>query len=234
MARDRREAVQDKKGGRIIYKGLWTKEEDDNLRKLVAGMKELPSNKIWVSIGEAMKQRNGKQCRERWLNHLSPDIRKGVWSEVRHPTCHTIVGGNLGVACSWRNGRSRRPTRSWATSGLRSPNCCQAGPTTGAATCHCLPGELWACVTQAGCVLTAPGLCLVMQRQEPLELGAEAAGAAQQQNRGSQGQGQGCGPAITRLVVAWPTAAAAAAATAAQDVSEPSIRRIGVDEAGAG
>eukprot|EP01047_Picozoa_sp_COSAG01_P052226 COSAG01_NODE_5473_length_4237_cov_4.988400_1_plen_29_part_10 len=29
MARDRREAVQDKKGGRIIYKGLWTKEEDD-------------------------------------------------------------------------------------------------------------------------------------------------------------------------------------------------------------
>jgi hypothetical protein len=95
MARDRREAVQDKKGGRIIYKGLWTKEEDDNLRKLVAGMKELPSNKIWVSIGEAMKQRNGKQCRERWLNHLSPDIRKGVWSEVRHPTCHTIVGGNL-------------------------------------------------------------------------------------------------------------------------------------------
>ena len=28
-----------------------------------------------------MQQRNGKQCRERWLNHLSPHIRKGLWSE---------------------------------------------------------------------------------------------------------------------------------------------------------
>ena len=82
MVRDRREAVEDTKKGRIIYKGLWTAEEDEMLRGLVAGMNELPTNKIWVSIGEAMKQRNGKQCRERWLNHLSPDIRKGVWSEV--------------------------------------------------------------------------------------------------------------------------------------------------------
>jgi hypothetical protein len=28
-----------------------------------------------------MDNRNGKQCRERWLNHLSTGIRKGLWSD---------------------------------------------------------------------------------------------------------------------------------------------------------
>jgi hypothetical protein len=29
-----------------------------------------------------MENRNGKQCRERWLNHLNSGIRKGLWSEA--------------------------------------------------------------------------------------------------------------------------------------------------------
>ena len=41
-APDRRQAVEDKKKGRIIYKGLWTDEEDQMLRSLVAKMADLP------------------------------------------------------------------------------------------------------------------------------------------------------------------------------------------------
>jgi hypothetical protein len=41
-APDRRVSVEDKKKGRIIYKGLWTDEEDDMLRSLVSKMADLP------------------------------------------------------------------------------------------------------------------------------------------------------------------------------------------------
>ena len=70
--------VEDKKNN--CYKGPWTEEEDALLRSLLASSSGLPKNKLWVEIGQAMKQRNGKQCRERWLNHLNPRVRKGEWS----------------------------------------------------------------------------------------------------------------------------------------------------------
>eukprot|EP01050_Picozoa_sp_SAG11_P004466 SAG11_NODE_286_length_11220_cov_11.922399_1_plen_155_part_00 len=58
-------------------KGPWTAEEDELLKKLV----EEHSPSKWSLIASHMENRNGKQCRERWLNHLSAGIRKGVWSE---------------------------------------------------------------------------------------------------------------------------------------------------------
>ncbi|CAI9779112.1 unnamed protein product [Fraxinus pennsylvanica] len=35
----------------------------------------------WAVIAEKLEGRAGKQCRERWLNHLRHDIKKDVWSE---------------------------------------------------------------------------------------------------------------------------------------------------------
>ena len=32
-------------------------------------------------ISEMLPGRTGKQCRERWLNHLGDGIKKGQWSE---------------------------------------------------------------------------------------------------------------------------------------------------------
>jgi Myb-like DNA-binding domain len=38
----------------------------------------------WTKIGEVFGERNGKQCRERWYNHLDPAVNKGEWTvEVR-------------------------------------------------------------------------------------------------------------------------------------------------------
>lgn len=64
-----------------VAKGLWTDEEDASLRQLVEEFSELGKNKMWVEIGNRMPERNGKQCRERWVNHLDPRIRKGLWSD---------------------------------------------------------------------------------------------------------------------------------------------------------
>lgn len=75
-----------------IIKGAWTSEEDTKLRALVAqhGSEKwvrcpTPSRPVLaylqeayrsvrsqVVISEEMRTRTGKQCRERWHNHLDP------------------------------------------------------------------------------------------------------------------------------------------------------------------
>lgn len=35
----------------------------------------------WTAIAEHLPGRIGKQCRERWHNHLNPDIKKIPWSD---------------------------------------------------------------------------------------------------------------------------------------------------------
>ncbi len=59
-----------------LVKGAWTKEEDDVLCQLVK--QQGPKN--WSSIATHLNGRIGKQCRERWYNHLDPAIRKDPWT----------------------------------------------------------------------------------------------------------------------------------------------------------
>ncbi|KAK7321343.1 hypothetical protein VNO77_31895 [Canavalia gladiata] len=58
-------------------KGQWNREED---RKLIRLVKQYGDRK-WAEIAEKLEGRVGKQCRERWNNHLRPDIKKDSWSE---------------------------------------------------------------------------------------------------------------------------------------------------------
>ena len=37
--------------------------------------------KNWSFIASKLNGRIGKQCRERWHNHLNPDIKNGKWSQ---------------------------------------------------------------------------------------------------------------------------------------------------------
>ncbi|GAA5869062.1 hypothetical protein JCM8547_008689 [Rhodosporidiobolus lusitaniae] len=57
-------------------KGPWTQEQDDKLRALVARY----GSEKWVIIAGEMGTRSGKQCRERWHNHLDPSINKSDWT----------------------------------------------------------------------------------------------------------------------------------------------------------
>ncbi|KAI3988868.1 hypothetical protein MKX01_016439 [Papaver californicum] len=60
-----------------LIKGQWTDEED---RLLVDLVKQYGERK-WAQIAQKLLGRAGKQCRERWHNHLRPDIKKDIWSE---------------------------------------------------------------------------------------------------------------------------------------------------------
>ncbi|XP_058227370.1 transcription factor MYB98-like [Rhododendron vialii] len=58
-------------------KGQWTIEED----RLLVHLVEKHGIRKWSQIAQMLKGRIGKQCRERWHNHLRPDIKKDIWSE---------------------------------------------------------------------------------------------------------------------------------------------------------
>ncbi|XP_052802522.1 myb-related protein A-like [Mya arenaria] len=60
-----------------LIKGAWTKEEDDQVVALVRQF----GPKKWTAISKYLVGRTGKQCRERWHNHLNPAIKKCAWSE---------------------------------------------------------------------------------------------------------------------------------------------------------
>jgi hypothetical protein len=60
-----------------LTKGPWTEEED----RLVVELVEKHGAKKWSLIAQNLPGRIGKQCRERWHNHLNPEINKSAWSE---------------------------------------------------------------------------------------------------------------------------------------------------------
>ena len=64
------------KGGFI--KGQWTRDEDE---KVIAYVQKF-GTKQWARIAQVLPGRKGKQCRERWHNHLNPDINKEAWSAL--------------------------------------------------------------------------------------------------------------------------------------------------------
>ena len=55
----------------------FTSAEDKMLRKLVSSY----GTDNWKKIASMMEERNSRQCRERWLNYLSPKLNKSKWTE---------------------------------------------------------------------------------------------------------------------------------------------------------
>ncbi|KAJ8617625.1 hypothetical protein MRB53_013811 [Persea americana] len=58
-------------------KGQWTIEED----RLLVHLVDKYGIRKWSHIAQMLRGRIGKQCRERWHNHLRPNIKKDTWSE---------------------------------------------------------------------------------------------------------------------------------------------------------
>jgi myb proto-oncogene protein len=67
-----------------LVKGPWTKEEDDQVVDLVRKY----GPKQWTLIAKHLKSRTGKQCRERWHNHLNPEIKKNSWTKEEEKIIH--------------------------------------------------------------------------------------------------------------------------------------------------
>lgn len=55
----------------------WTPEEDALLINIVNSSNSLD----WEVISSKMFKRNARQCKERWLYYLCPEVNNGVWSK---------------------------------------------------------------------------------------------------------------------------------------------------------
>lgn len=60
-----------------MRKGAWTVEEDDRLRKAVAGY-----GVSWMQVATAIPGRTNDQCRERWTQHVNVAAGKIVWTDT--------------------------------------------------------------------------------------------------------------------------------------------------------
>ncbi|KAF3441294.1 hypothetical protein FNV43_RR15207 [Rhamnella rubrinervis] len=88
-----------------LVKGPWTKEEDDQIIEMV----EKWGNKKWSEIAKYLPGRIGKQCRERWHNHLNPDIKKTAWTKEEELTlieAHNIYGNKWAEIAKILHGRT--------------------------------------------------------------------------------------------------------------------------------
>ena len=72
QCKERWKLIKDK-----TVKGPWSEHEDNLLKALVNRL----GPKKWSNIANYVPGRKGKQCRERWLNHLDPTLKKSAWTE---------------------------------------------------------------------------------------------------------------------------------------------------------
>ena len=69
----------------------WTDAEDCTLTALVRRF----GCRKWSEVARGLGKRTGKQCRERWNNHVRPDIKRGAWTEAEElllVDAHTKLG----------------------------------------------------------------------------------------------------------------------------------------------
>lgn len=62
----------------------------------------------WSLIANALPGRIGKQCRERWHNHLNPGIKKEGWSAEEDQiilTLHASLGSQWALMTKYLPGR---------------------------------------------------------------------------------------------------------------------------------
>lgn len=102
----------------------WSGKEDETMRILV----EENGTKQWTVIADKLNKfyphncRTGKQCRERWHNHLNPGINKETWSlqeEITLFSYHSKLGNKWAEISNYLPGRTDNSIKNHFYSTLR-------------------------------------------------------------------------------------------------------------------
>jgi hypothetical protein len=89
---------------KVNAKRSWTEAEDAQLLETVAKL----GATNWSRIASQLTDRMGKQCRERWFNHLCPAVKKGEWTEEED---QLIADGVTELGTKWSEIVKRLPGR---------------------------------------------------------------------------------------------------------------------------
>ncbi|OHT09097.1 Myb-like DNA-binding domain containing protein [Tritrichomonas foetus] len=87
------------------HKSKWTPEEDKKLLEAVA----LLGTDSWIRVSQRVPGRNSKQCCERWMGQLSPDIIKANWTPEEDEILlkqHALIGNKWTLIATMLPGRS--------------------------------------------------------------------------------------------------------------------------------
>ncbi|OHT07562.1 Myb-like DNA-binding domain containing protein [Tritrichomonas foetus] len=100
-------------------RGSWSQQEDDLLKNAISQL----GTKKWSDIARFVPTRTSKQCRERWFNRLSPQLKHGPFEEWEDKIIiekQKEVGNRWSVIAQSLPGRSSGAVKNRWHSGLKN------------------------------------------------------------------------------------------------------------------
>jgi len=205
-------------GPAVMRKGPWLPDEDSKLLELV----EQYGAYDWSFIADHIPGRVGKQCRERYFNHLAPDVRKEAWTDREDDAivhAHHVVGNKwTNIAKMLGNGRSPNSIKNRWHSSLKNrlgehggeASVMEATGAAGTGGCHC-DCRRCDCSCKVACVAFGCQCCLAAHSNtsntSPTDDGqtVSAHTATDDETSGSASSSVSTTPASATSAVAGPT-----------------------------